>query len=107
MSRLRLTPFRSHGIQEKGDPRTLLFDQALDLLKKGRAPQKLTPFLQSLHARFPDDEQVLLNYGMSFSDQGRLEDATRLLRTVGRIGAWAFPRLDSLGRGPRPKPGKQ
>jgi Tfp pilus assembly protein PilF len=61
-----------------GDPRTLLFDHALDHLKKGRY-READPLLQSLHARFPDDEDVLFNYGMMLSDQGRLPDACRLL----------------------------
>jgi Flp pilus assembly protein TadD len=66
---------------DKGDPRVLLLDQALELLKKGRY-HEAEPLLQSLHARFPDDEDILLNYGMMLSDQGRLPDACRLLERL-------------------------
>ena len=61
-----------------GDPRSLLFNQALALLKRGHY-REAEPLLQSLHARFPDDEEVLFNYGMLLSDQGRLDLACRLL----------------------------
>jgi tetratricopeptide (TPR) repeat protein len=61
-----------------GDPRTLLFDQALAFLKKGNY-REAAPLLQSLHARYPDDQEVLYNYGMMLSDQGRLDQACHLL----------------------------
>jgi Flp pilus assembly protein TadD len=69
---------------DKGDARALLFDQALELLKKGRY-REAEPLLQSLHTRFPDDEGVLFNYGMMLSDQGRLADACRLLEHLAEL----------------------
>ncbi len=60
------------------EPRNLLLDQALALLKRGHY-REAEPLLQSLHARFPDDQDVLFNYGMMLSDQGRLDAACRLL----------------------------
>ena len=64
-----------------GDPRSLLFNQALALLKKGNY-REAAPLLQSLHARYPEDQEVLFNYGMMLSDQGRLDEACRLLETL-------------------------
>ena len=64
-----------------GEARHLLFDHALALLKKGNY-READPLLQSLHARYPDDEEVLFNYGLMLSDQGRLETACRLLERL-------------------------
>jgi tetratricopeptide (TPR) repeat protein len=61
-----------------GAPRDLIFERALALLQKGNY-READPLLQSLHARFPDDEEVLFNYGMMLSDQGRLDLASSLL----------------------------
>jgi len=61
-----------------GEARHLLFDHALALLKKGNY-READPILQSLHARYPDDKEVLFNYGLMLSDQGRLDTACRLL----------------------------
>ncbi len=61
-----------------GAPRDLIFERALALFQKGNY-REANPLLQSLHARFPDDEEVLFNYGMMLSDQGRLDQACRLL----------------------------
>jgi Flp pilus assembly protein TadD len=63
---------------ETGAARDLLFHRALALLKNGNY-READPLLQSLHARFPDDNEVLFNYGMMLSDQGRLDQACRLL----------------------------
>jgi tetratricopeptide (TPR) repeat protein len=63
---------------QAGEARKLLFEQALSLLKKG-GYREAEPLLQSLHARYPDDAEVLYNYGMMLSDQGRVDTASRLL----------------------------
>lgn len=61
-----------------GDPRDLLLEQAIAHLKNGRY-HEADPLLQSLYARYPDDTDVLFNYGMMLSDLGRLPDACRML----------------------------
>lgn len=63
---------------QTGDARDLLFERSLSLLKKGNY-REAEPLLHSLHARFPDDQEILFNYGMMLSDQGRLDQACRLL----------------------------
>jgi len=63
---------------QTGNARDLLFERCLGLLKKGNY-REAEPLLQCLHARFPDDQAVLFNYGMMLSDQGRLDQACRLL----------------------------
>jgi tetratricopeptide (TPR) repeat protein len=64
-----------------GDARDLLFERSLGLLKQGNY-REAEPLLHSLHARFPDDQEVLFNYGMMLSDQGRLDQACRLLERL-------------------------
>ena len=79
-----------------GDPRSLLFDQALALLKRGNY-REAEPILQSLHARFPDDEDVRLNYGMMLSDQGRLDRASGLLVRLVELAPDHSPGWTALG----------
>ena len=78
------------------DPRSLLFDQALALLKR-RHYREAEPLLQSLHARFPDDEDVLFNYGMLLSDQGRLDLASSLLARLVELAPGHSPGWTALG----------
>lgn len=66
---------------QTGDARDLLFERSLGLLKQSNY-REAEPLLQSLHARFPDDQEVLFNYGMMLSDQGRLDQACRLLERL-------------------------
>ena len=55
------------------------------------------PLLQSLHARFPDDKDVLFNYGMVLSDQGNLQAACSLLgRFVELLGGDVDTEIDDL-----------
>jgi len=63
---------------QTGNARDLLFERCLGLLRKSNY-REAEPLLQGLHARFPDDPEVLYNYGMMLSDQGRLDQACRLL----------------------------
>lgn len=61
-----------------GKARDLLFDQALAHLKQG-SYREAEPILHSLYTAFPEDTDVLFNYGMMLSDQGQFELAIRLL----------------------------
>ncbi len=63
------------------DPLEAIMREALRLLRKQdyRSAQVL---LQALHARFPDDQRLLYNYGMLLSDQGKLDEAEGLLRRL-------------------------
>jgi Flp pilus assembly protein TadD len=81
---------------ETGEARHLLFDHALSLLKKGNY-READPILHSLHARYPDDEKVLFNYGMMLSDQGRLDVACRLLGRFVQIVPDDAPGWTALG----------
>jgi tetratricopeptide (TPR) repeat protein len=69
---------------QTGEPRKLLFDHAMSLLRRGNHRQA-DPILHSLHARYPDDPQILHNYGMLLSDQGRLEAALSLLGHLAEV----------------------
>jgi tetratricopeptide (TPR) repeat protein len=69
---------------QTGDARDLLFERCLGLLKQGNY-REAEPLLQCLHARFPNDQDVLYNYGMMLSDQGRLDQACRLLERLVEI----------------------
>ncbi len=69
---------------QTGEPRKLLLDHALSLLRRGNYRQA-DPILQSLLARFPDDPEVLYNYGMMLSDQCQVEPAVRLLQHLVEI----------------------
>ena len=66
---------------ETGEPRDLLFNHARALLKRGNY-RDADPILHSLHTRYPDDAEVLYDYGMMLSDQGRLDLACGLLERL-------------------------
>ena len=63
---------------ETGEPRDLLRNHARSLLTSGNY-READPILHSLHARYPDDAEVLYQYGMLLSDHGRLDLARSLL----------------------------
>ena len=69
---------------ETGEPRDLLFNHARTLLKRGNY-RDADPILHSLHARYPDDAELLYDYGMMLSDQGRLDSARRLLERLVQV----------------------
>ena len=69
---------------ETGEPRDILFNHARSLLKKGNY-RDADPILHSLHARYPDDAELLYDYGMMLSDQGRLDLACSLLQRLVEI----------------------
>ena len=81
---------------QTGNPRDLLFERCLGLLKQGNY-REAEPLLHSLHARFPDDQEVLFNYGMMFSDQGRLDQACRLLEQLVELAPGHSPGWTALG----------
>ena len=56
----------------------MAIEQAVELLEK-KAYSHAEPILRALAARYPDREDVLFNYGMMLSDQGRLDEAIKLL----------------------------
>ncbi|MEI6077188.1 MAG: tetratricopeptide repeat protein [Verrucomicrobiota bacterium] len=66
---------------QAGKARDLLFDQALSFLQRANY-HDAEPLLQSLYRAFPEDADVLFNYGMLLSDQGLLGFAIRLLRRL-------------------------
>jgi Tfp pilus assembly protein PilF len=81
---------------QAGEPRKLLFDHAMSLLRKG-SHRQADPILHSLHARYPDDPQILYNYGMLLSDQGRLEVATAMLGHLVEVAPEHFNGWTALG----------
>ena len=92
---------------QTGEPRKLLLDHALSLLRRGNYRQA-DPILQSLLARFPDDPQVLYNYGMMLSDQRQAEPAARLLQHLAEIApehshGWTAPGVALSRAGQRPE----
>ena len=66
---------------ETGEPRDLLLNHARSLLKRGNY-READPILHSLHVRHPEDAEVLYDYGMMLSDQGRLDSARSLLERL-------------------------
>ena len=56
----------------------MALEQAIKLLEK-RAYSHAEPILRALATRYPDRKDVLFNYGMMLSDQGRLDEAIKLL----------------------------
>jgi Flp pilus assembly protein TadD len=56
-----------------------LLQQIVDLLQQGRRTEGMQ-LLEMLHARDPDNVEVLYNLGMVLSDAGQLEEAERHLR---------------------------
>ena len=56
----------------------MAIEQAIKLLEK-RAYSHAEPILRAVATRYPDRKDVLFNYGMMLSDQGRLDEAIKLL----------------------------
>jgi tetratricopeptide (TPR) repeat protein len=65
---------------------------AIELLTKG-AYRHAEPLLDTLNSIYPDRQDILFNYGMMLSDQGKLEKALKLLSRLttldeGNANAW-------------------
>jgi tetratricopeptide (TPR) repeat protein len=58
--------------------------QVIDLLVKG-AYRQAEPILHTLNERYPDNTDVLFNYGMMLSDTGRLKEAIEFLSQLTKI----------------------
>ena len=69
---------------------------AVELLTKG-AYRHAEPLLQSLNTLHPDRPDILFNYGMMLSDQGKLEEAINLLSRLTDINPENAEAWNALG----------
>jgi predicted Zn-dependent protease len=71
---------------------------ALKLLNQGDYPSA-EPLLRMLHARNPDDPEMLYNLGMMLSDQGKLDEAIPMLEQLVEIDPQSSNGWTALGVG--------
>ncbi len=72
------------------------FELAVDLLRKG-AYSHADPLLDTLYALYPDRPEILFNYGMMRSDQGRLEEAIDVLSRLTEMAPENADAWNALG----------
>jgi tetratricopeptide (TPR) repeat protein len=81
-----------------GDAVGMVSRHALKLLNQGDYPSA-EPLLRMLHARNPDDPEMLYNLGMMLSDQGKLDEAIPMLEQLVEIDPQSSNGWTALGVG--------
>ena len=71
-------------------------EQVIELLSKG-AYRQAEPILRTLAAHYPEHPDVLFNYGMMLSDQGKMDEAIELLSRLTAIDRKNASAWNALG----------